>query len=99
MVVDAAILAVNDSFYVQNWASAGSLGTLTVFGSIAQNFRGPVGTTGGEGFTKAYQYDNSLQTLWPPYFLAPNGAVWSPSTYTECTPGNGHSVVTSTTNC
>ena len=101
--IDAAILAVNDSFYVENWGGAGNLGTLTVFGAIAQNFRGPVGTFSGstilDGYSKAYQYDNSLQTLWPPYFLAPDGAVWTPSAYTECTPGNGHSVVTSTTNC
>jgi len=97
MTIDAAILAVNDSFYVQNWASTGNLGTLTVFGSIAQNFRGPVGTGGGggssTGYTKAYRYDSSLQTLWPPYFLPPGGAVWNPSTYSEYCPGLTYSVL------
>ena len=34
--IDAAILALNDSFYVNNWTSS-SYGTLSVFGSIAQN--------------------------------------------------------------
>ena len=92
MTIDAAILAVNDSFYVQNWGTAGNLGTLTVFGAIAQNFRGPVGQ-GSSGFLKAYQYDSSLQTLWPPYFLPPGGAVWSPAAYSEQCAGLAYSVM------
>lgn len=95
LTVDAAILALQDSFYVQNWYQ-GSYGTLTVFGSIAQNFRGPVGTFGGSGgttgFTKKYTYDASLQTLWPPYFIPPTGAVWSPTSYGELAQGLAASV-------
>jgi hypothetical protein len=97
MTIDAAILAVNDSFYVQNWSSNGTYGTLTVFGSIAQNFRGPVGTVSGvnvvTGYAKNYQYDNSLQTVWPPYFLPPQGAVWNPSAYSEYCAGLAYSVL------
>ena len=58
--IDAAILALQDSFYVNNWGGGGSYGTLNVFGSIAQNYRGPVGLVGGTGYTKNYNFDTSL---------------------------------------
>jgi hypothetical protein len=91
--IDAAILAVQDSFYVSNWSGATGLGTLNVFGSIAQNYRGPVATSGGTGFLKNYNYDTSLQTLFPPYFIPPSGATWSPTSYEECGSGNNASVL------
>jgi type II secretory pathway component PulJ len=91
--IDAAILAINDSFYVTDWYGATGLGDLNVFGSIAQNFRGPVATSGGTGFTKNYNYDSSLQTLFPPFFISPNGATWSPTSYEECAPGSSQSVL------
>jgi len=90
--IDAAILALKDSFYVNNWFGGSSYGTLNVFGSIAQNFRGPVGQSGGIGYVKNYNYDTSLQTLFPPYFIPPDGATWSPSAYEECAGGSAHSV-------
>lgn len=95
--IDAAILALNQSFYVQNYYlpnCGGADGTLTVFGSIAQFHRGPVGTSGScgsttftTGYLKSYHYDSTLQTIWPPYFLPPQGAVWSAVSYTELPPG------------
>ncbi|HVC70642.1 MAG TPA: hypothetical protein VNC61_10370 [Acidimicrobiales bacterium] len=91
--IDAAILALQDSFYVTNWWSASGLGALNVFGSIAQNFRGAVGTTGHTGYLKNYNYDTSLQTLFPPFFIPPNGAVWSPTSYEECATGDSQSVL------
>jgi hypothetical protein len=60
--------------------------------AIAQNFRGPVGTTGGSGYLKNYKYDTSLQTLFPPFFIPPNGATWAPSSYEECASGLSKSV-------
>jgi hypothetical protein len=89
--VDAAILALQDSFYVSNWYNTSSPysadGTLNVFGSIAQNFRGPVATSNGSGYLKNYNYDSSLETLFPPFFLPPSGANWAPTSYTELAPG------------
>ena len=38
--IDAAILALNHSFIVDNWYCGNALGTLTVNGAIAQKFRG-----------------------------------------------------------
>jgi hypothetical protein len=102
--VDAAILSLADSFYLPNWTSAQVDGTLTVFGSIAQNNRGPVGTansSGGvaTGFSKSYHYDTSLQTLWPPYFVPPTSAAWDATAYSECIPGMADSVLGTKTIC
>jgi len=99
MTVDAAILSLTDSFYLPNWGSAPVYGNLNVFGSIAQDFRGPVatvssnGSTITNGFAKNYHYDTSLQTLWPPYFVPPNSAAWGATTYTECAQGSAKSVL------
>jgi Tfp pilus assembly protein PilX len=82
----AAILAVNHSFIVDNFDCGATLGTLHVFGVIAQLFRGPVGTSGsgGSGYLKDYNYDDRLATTEPPYFLNPVSAHWSVSRLTEC---------------
>lgn len=79
--IDAAILALEHSFIVDNW-DCGLLGTLTVKGAIAQKFRGPVGTynssTGRSvsGYIKDYSYDDKLKYRSPPYFLPPVDAAW-----------------------
>jgi hypothetical protein len=104
MTIDAAILSLTDSFYLPSWTSAPNDGTLTVFGSIAQDFRGPVGTatssgTVSTGFAKNYHYDTSLQTLWPPYFVPPYSASWGATTYSECVPGLASSVQGTKTVC
>ena len=62
--IDAAILSLQHSFIVDNYPCGTELGTLTVNGSIAQRFRGPVGTTRHDGtrsgYVKNYQYDDRL---------------------------------------
>ena len=80
----AAILAVNHSFIVDNYDCGATLGTLHVFGVIAQLFRGPVGTSGNSGYLKDYNYDDRLATTEPPYFLNPVSAHWTVSRQTEC---------------
>lgn len=83
--IDAAVLALNHSFVVQNYEdgtprSGSSIPTLNITGVIAQKYRGPVGSTTGGGFTgyrKNYQYDKRLQYLPPPYFLTPDDAKWT----------------------
>ncbi|MGD0197326.1 MAG: hypothetical protein ABSC56_05395 [Solirubrobacteraceae bacterium] len=87
--VDAAILAVNHSFIVDNYNCGSALGTLTVDGAIAQSFRGAVGTAdvnGGtsSGYLKQYEYDGALADESPPYFLNPTGANWDLVRETEC---------------
>ena len=44
ITIDAAVLALNESFVVNNYGDGGVEGPLTVYGSIQQFARGPVGT-------------------------------------------------------
>jgi Tfp pilus assembly protein PilX len=82
VTVEAAILALKDSFVVDNYPCGGPLGTLTVTGAIAQKFRGAVGTfdssTGPRvsGYAKNYTYDDRLRYRSPPDFLDPITAAW-----------------------
>jgi hypothetical protein len=76
----AAILALNHSFIADNFDCGGTgLGKLTVYGAIAQLFRGYVSTGGGtiaSGYEKQYDYDDRLAVESPPYFLNPVKASW-----------------------
>lgn len=81
--VHAAILALNRSFHVQNYNTGARLGTLEVFGAIAQRWRGPVATTGGTGYDKQYEYDWRLRNVSPPHFPVPEGSRWGPRTWAE----------------
>ena len=80
VTVEAAILALQHSFTVDNYYCGAPLGELNVFGAIAQKFRGPVGTGGGGGIThgylKDYNYDDRLRLRQPPHFLDPVQSAW-----------------------
>jgi Tfp pilus assembly protein PilX len=76
VTIEAAMLSLSHSFIVDNSACGNGLGTLTVTGSIAQRFRGPVGTLSPTGFSKAYTYDDRLRYREPPFFLVPVAAAW-----------------------
>lgn len=102
--IDAAMLAASGSFYANDYNSHSCGGgvsacpTLTIFGALAQDYRGPVGQLGSSamGFQKNYIYDESLQTLWPPFFLPPSGATWNPTSYDEIQPGTSNEAVPGT---
>jgi len=85
--VDAALLALNHSFTVDSYFCGSPLGTLTVKGTIAQEFRGPVGTGSGSqiatGYLKNYTYDDRLRLREPPHFLDPVQASWRIQRYAE----------------
>ncbi len=55
-------------------------------GAIGQQFRGPVGTTGGTGYIKNYEYNDRLRYREPPYFLDPVLAAWRISQQSEQLP-------------
>jgi len=84
----AAILAVNHSFIVDNFNCGSALNNLTLYGTVAQLFRGPVGTTSSgtvaTGYIKKYTYDDRLATIEPPDFLSPLSAAWYVQRQTEC---------------
>jgi Tfp pilus assembly protein PilX len=91
MRIDAAILSLQHSFFVQNWKTGSLLGNLTVNGVIAQKYRGPVGTFDGtgttvSGYNKAYSYDTRLKYITPPYFLNPLKSSWVKNSFSEIKP-------------
>jgi hypothetical protein len=88
VTIKAAILSIDHSFIVDNFDCGNALGNLNVFGAIAQNYRGPVGTTGGTGFLKAYKYDDRLKYRSPPHFLSPVDSAWAIVRSNEQVPGN-----------
>jgi Tfp pilus assembly protein PilX len=91
--IDAAILALNHSFIVDNWSCGNPEGTLTVHGAIAQYFRGPVGTVSGSGgvatgYAKNYNYDDRLADILPPFLFDISDSGWHISRETLCTTGS-----------
>jgi type II secretory pathway pseudopilin PulG len=94
--IDAAILALDHSLIVDNFncgaspGVTGQPGTLTVNGAIAQDFRGPVGTSGTPitGYLKNYSYDDRLANILPPYLFDISNSGWHVSRETMCIPGS-----------
>lgn len=88
--IQAAMFAVNKSIRVMNWDEGNPLGTLTIYGSMAQKFRGPVGTNSGgsvtNGYTKDYNYDYRLAYDAPPKFLGPVVSPFIATLWTENVP-------------
>jgi Tfp pilus assembly protein PilX len=74
-VIDAAILSTKHSFIFDNYLCGGSLGELTLWGALAQYWRGIV-YSGGRGYIKNYNYDERLAVDQPPNFLSPSTTEW-----------------------
>lgn len=87
LTIDAAMLAIQHSFIVDNFSCGSALGNLTVNGAIAQYFRGAVGTSAGTGYLKSYTYDDRLRVLAPPYLFDISTADWQLSRQTLCAAG------------
>ncbi|HEX3852687.1 MAG TPA: hypothetical protein VHW01_17080, partial [Polyangiaceae bacterium] len=86
-LIDAAILSTNHSWIVDNYKCGNMLDKLTVWGSIAQFWRGPVGTANSTGYIKNYNYDDRLANQQPPSFLSPTNATsWKVSRETAAPP-------------
>jgi hypothetical protein len=88
--IDAAILSPAHTFMVQNYNLGTPRGALTLFGSIAQNYRGTVARTRGSsvvtGYAKNYAYDGRLITVPPPYYLKPTTASFKVASYASTRP-------------
>jgi hypothetical protein len=85
--IDAVILSLTDSFLVNNYTSGATLGTLNMYGTIDEDWRGPVGTFNGggtiqSGYAKNYVYDPRLVYLSPPYYLNPGTSQWGFASFT-----------------
>lgn len=81
--VHASVLALNGSVGVQAHGLGASLGTLSVFGSVAQRYSGLVGTPGTHGYLRAYSHDEALRYDPPPYFPDPTSGAWGVKTFAE----------------
>lgn len=80
ILITGSIQTLQHSFLVQKYNVGGQAGTLQVYGSIAQRWRGIVGqngSTGQHGYTKLYQYDPRLTFTRPPYFPTWANSQWS----------------------
>jgi hypothetical protein len=88
--IQAAILSVGHTFTVQNYTEIGNRGELRMTGSIAQKYRGPVGTgtstSISDGYKKVYAYDSRFKYTAPPKFLAPLSTTYGVTTWIESVP-------------
>lgn len=80
--IDASIMALGNSFTVENWWEEPAKGDLFVYGGIIQDYRGPVGTfdsssnTKLSGYSKEYQHDpRDLGEIFFKYFPSTNDYV------------------------
>jgi Tfp pilus assembly protein PilX len=95
--IDAAILTLAHSFFVDNYNCGGlPLGQLTVHGAIAQFFRGIVGQVGSNGYLKNYNYDDRLSVILPPYLFDIQNTAWTVFRETLCNPSPTASASTPT---
>lgn len=71
--ISATIMALGESFSVEDYSDGSPRGTINLIGGIQQERRGAVGTFSGgsirSGFSKNYQYDSRLQkSIVPPFY-------------------------------
>ncbi len=70
--INASIMALDESFEVENYNSGPERGTLKLIGGLQQENRGAVGQTkywgGISGFNKDYSYDDRLLSISPPFY-------------------------------
>ncbi len=80
----ASIQTLAHSFWVESYSAGAPPGILSVRGSIAQRWRGIVGTGSiSTGYIKDYSYDKRLQTNSPPYFPPWANGDWAAETTGE----------------
>jgi hypothetical protein len=84
ITIDAALLALKHSFTVDNEGlikgsgGVGSLdGTLKIYGSIDQKWRGVVGIVGTSGYVKDYDWNSIGAIVTPPHYLSPSTPSWT----------------------
>ncbi|MBN9140689.1 MAG: hypothetical protein J0H23_07670 [Micrococcales bacterium] len=81
--INASLLSVAHTIQVQNYNVGSPRGTLKIVGSMAQKFRGPVGTgtstSISTGYAKDYNYDARLTYSAPPKYLTPTSTTYSTS--------------------
>ena len=102
LTIDAAMLALNESFVVNNYGQSAITGNsntqegmLMVYGSVEQYARGPVALAGSTGYTKYYTWDPLLNFVAPPSYANPSKDSWVEGT----SAGNLNVANSSSTSC
>jgi len=70
IIINAAMLALDQSFFVEGYYRGAPRGDLTIWGSLSQKQRGVVGTHGNfkTGYYKDYHFDTRFSSSKPPYY-------------------------------
>ncbi|HKJ66602.1 MAG TPA: DUF4900 domain-containing protein [bacterium] len=76
LTIHASLMALGNTFTVENYGSGHPRGSLNILGGVIQEVRGAVGTfiSGGSnpvlrsGYMKVYEYDQRFLNRWPPHF-------------------------------
>jgi len=81
ITIHAAIFALDWAFEFEDFRDNSPRGTITIIGSLIQNYRGGVGTFfwgGGQasGYLKDYNHDPRMAYDSPPHFLEPTNSGW-----------------------
>lgn len=82
ITINGAIFALNGSFAFENYNVGAPKGTITMRGSMMQNYRGAVGTfysgsgIKASGYDKDYSHDQRMLYDTPPHFLEPANSGW-----------------------
>jgi Tfp pilus assembly protein PilX len=82
--VDAAVLALNGSFGVENWDDPPYSNYVNLNGTDLSEFRGPFGIAGSDGYEKNFSYDQRLQYISPPSLLPQSVPLWQVNDYVVC---------------
>ncbi|GEM49603.1 DUF4900 domain-containing protein [Deinococcus cellulosilyticus] len=77
LTVQGVLMSSTGEFAVESYGSGTDRGAINLLGGLIENYYGPVGTTGGTGYKRAFTYDQRLlQGMSPPFFpTTPNDEV------------------------
>ncbi len=84
VIIDAAVLALQGSFGVENWGTTPYSGYANLNGTDLSEYRGPFGISGTNGYYKDFSYDSRLDYVTPPHVLPTGVPVWQVGKYVVC---------------
>jgi hypothetical protein len=84
VVVDAAVVTLNGSTYVPNFAIGSGLGNLYENGTNINYYPGFNGSSAGNGYNQVLSYDTRLSYLNPPDLLQATDTVWNVVGFVVC---------------
>jgi hypothetical protein len=83
ITIHAALYAKDISYGFEAPKVGNDKGSITLFGSISQKYRGTVGTTGDTGYTKNYSHDPRMLYTSPPHYIEPSNTGWQAMQWRE----------------